>query len=108
MRDIFDQDRPMTLGAVKMATALLGLALLAAGLLVLLNASISLFQGNPLVALTKLVVGSVAVIFLFVTVRMLGEILAALHRLNDRLAILGDDIRNPRRVTASPADPSGN
>jgi hypothetical protein len=108
MRDIFDQDRPMTLGAVKMATALLGLALLAAGLLVLLNASISLFQGNPLVALTKLVVGSVAVIFLFVTVRLLGEILAALHRLNDRLAILGDDIRNPRRVTASPADPSGN
>ena len=107
MRDIFDQDRPMTLGAVKMATALLGLALLAAGLLVLLNASISLFQGHPLVALTKLVVGSVAVICLFVTVRLLGEILAALHRLNDRLAILGDDIRNPRRVTAAPADPSG-
>lgn len=107
MRDIFDQDRPMTLGAVKMATALLGIALLAAGLLVLLNASISLFQGHPLVALTKLVVGFVAVIFLFVTVRLLGEILAALHRLNDRLAILGDDIRNPRRVTATPADPSG-
>ena len=97
----------MTLGAVKMATALLGLALLAAGLLVLLNASISLFQGHPLVALTKLVVGSVAVIFLFVTVRLLGEILAALHRLNDRLAILGDDIRNPRRVTATSSDPSG-
>ncbi len=97
----------MTLGAVKMATALLGLALLAAGLLVLLNASIFLFQGHPLVALTKLVVGVVAVIFLFVTVRLLGEILAALHRLNDRLAILGDDIRNPRRVTATPADPSG-
>lgn len=97
----------MTLGAVKMATALLGLALLAAGLLVLLNASISLFQGHPFVALTKLVVGFVAVIFLFVTVRLLGEILAALHRLNDRLAILGDDIRNPRRVTTAPADPSG-
>ena len=107
MRDIFDQDRPMTLGAVKLATAILGLALLAAGLLVLLNASVSLFQGHPLVALTKLVVGLVAVIFLFVTVRLLGEILAALHRLNDRLAILGDDIRNPRRATTRPADPSG-
>ncbi|WP_373004521.1 hypothetical protein [Hyphomonas sp.] len=107
MRDIFDQDRPMTLGAVKMATSMLGLALLAAGLLVLLNASISLFQGHLFVALTKLVVGFVAVVFLFVTVRLLGEILAALHRLNDRLAILGDDIRNPRRVTTAPADPSG-
>ncbi|MEQ9436575.1 hypothetical protein [Hyphomonas sp.] len=107
MRDIFDQDRPMTLGAVKLGTAILGIGLVVSGLMVLLSALFTLFNGHPLMALTKLVIGVSVLVFLFITVRLLGEILAALHRLNDRLAILGDDIRNPRRVTATPADMAG-
>jgi hypothetical protein len=107
MRDIFDQDRPMTLGAVKLATAILGIGLVVSGLLVLLSALLTLFNGHPLMALTKLVIGVSVLAFLFITVRLLGEILAALHRLNDRIVILGDDIRNPRRVTAAPADTAG-
>ncbi|KCZ91869.1 hypothetical protein [Hyphomonas johnsonii] len=104
MRDVFDQDRPMTLGAVKMATAILGIALAAAAVLILIGVIITLFKGKLLIALTQLVLGFAGLIFLFVTVRLLGEILAALHRLNDRLAILGDDIRNPRRVAGAPGD----
>jgi hypothetical protein len=107
MRDIFDQDRPMTLGAVKVATAVLGLALLMAAVLILVSALITLFKGHVLTAVSELVAGLALVIFLFVTVRLLGEILAALHRLNDRLAILGDDIRNPRRAATSPAEKAG-
>lgn len=104
MRDIFDQDRPMTLGTVKMATAILGLGLLVSGLLILLGSLLTLFNGHPLMALTKLAVGFSVLAFLFITVRLLGEILAAMHRVNDRIAILGDDIRNPRRVTSGSAD----
>tara|TARA_R110002020_G_scaffold83397_1_gene206696 strand:- start:110598 stop:110924 length:327 start_codon:yes stop_codon:yes gene_type:complete len=107
MRDILDQDRPMTLGAVKLATAILGLALLLAVLFVLLGSLLALFSGHPVMALTRLAFGFALIIFLFVTVRLLGEILAALHRLNDRLAILGDDIRNLRRVTAAPTETTG-
>jgi hypothetical protein len=94
----------MTLGAVKMATAILGIALAAAAVLILIGVIITLFKGKLLIALTQLVLGFAGLIFLFVTVRLLGEILAALHRLNDRLAILGDDIRNPRRVAGAPGD----
>jgi hypothetical protein len=107
MRDILDQDRPMTLGAVKLATAILGLALLMAALFVLLGALFALFNGHVVMALTRLAFGAALIIFLFVTVRLLGEILAALHRLNDRLAILGDDIRNIRRVTPAPSETDG-
>jgi hypothetical protein len=97
----------MTLGAVKLATAILGLGLLVSGLLVLLDSLLTLFNGHPLMALIKLAIGFSVLAFLFITVRLLGEILAALHRVNDRIAILGDDIRNPRRVTATPADTVG-
>ncbi|KDA03552.1 hypothetical protein [Hyphomonas oceanitis] len=107
MRDILDQDRPMTLGAVKLATAILGLALLMAALFVLFGALLALFKGHVIMALTRLAFGFALIIFLFVTVRLLGEILAALHRLNDRLAILGDDIRNPTRVTSAPSETAG-
>jgi hypothetical protein len=107
MRDILDQDRPMTLGAVKLATAILGLALLMAALFVLLGALLALFNGHVVMALTRLAFGAALIIFLFVTVRLLGEILAALHRLNDRLAILGHDIRNIRRVTPAPSETDG-
>ena len=107
MRDILDQDRPMTLGAVKLATAILGLALLMAVLFVLFGALMALFNGHVIMALTRLAFGFALIIFLFVTVRLLGEILAALHRLNDRLAILGDDIRNPRHPAPTPPEKAG-
>lgn len=107
MRDIFDQDRPMTLGAVKLATAILGFGLVGSGVLVLLSSLLTLLNGHPLMALAGLVIGLSALAFLFIAVRLLGEILAALHRLNDRITILGDDIRNPRRVYASPAETAG-
>ncbi|MBU1288876.1 MAG: hypothetical protein KJ871_14260 [Alphaproteobacteria bacterium] len=107
MRDILDQDRPMTLGAVKLATAILGLALLMAALFVLFGALMALFNGHVIMALTRMAFGFALIIFLFVTVRLLGEILAALHRLNDRLAILGDDIRNLRHPAPPPPEKAG-
>jgi len=107
MRDILDHDRPMTLGAVKLATAILGLALLMAALFVLFGALMALFNGHVIMALTRLAFGFALIIFLFVTVRLLGEILAALHRLNDRLAILGDDIRNLRHPAPTLPETAG-
>ena len=57
-----------------------------------------LFTGHFIGAFVE-TLGAFAVLgFLFLVVRLLTELLAALHRLNDRLTILGDDLRSIRNA----------
>jgi len=101
MREIFDQDRAMTLGAVKQATGVLGLLFLVFAVFAILSGLGHVFTGHVFSGLAR-IVGSLALLgFLYLVIRLLAEILAALHRLNDRLSIVGEDVRSRRETGAS-------
>ena len=96
MRDIFDQDKSLSLGAVRQAAMVFNLLLAAAAFLAILRGLGRLFTGHFIGALTETLGAFVALGFLFLVVRLLTELLAAQHRLNDRLMVLGDDLRSHR------------
>ena len=105
MREIFDQERAMTLGAVKQATGVLAILFLILAAFAVLSGLGHIFSGHVFHGLAR-IVGSLAVLgFLFIVVRLLAEILAALHRLNDRLSIVGDDVRARRNPSATDSSP---
>ena len=96
MRDIFDQDKALSLGVVRQAAGVFNLLLAAAALLAILRGLGRLFTGHFLGAFVETLGAFVALGFLFLVVRLLTELLAAAHRLNDRLTVLGDDLRSVR------------
>ncbi|MBR9808244.1 MAG: hypothetical protein GYB49_13590 [Alphaproteobacteria bacterium] len=96
MRELFDQDRAMTLGAVKQATAILAVIFFIAAVFAVLSGLGWIFKGHIFTGLSRIVASFAVLGFMYVVVRFLGEILAASHRLNDRLSILGDDLRSQR------------
>jgi hypothetical protein len=98
MRDIFDQDKSLSLGVIRQAAGIFNLLLAALVLLAVLRGLGRLFTGHFIGAFVE-TLGAFAVLgFLFLVVRLLTELLAALHRLNDRLTILGDDLRSIRNA----------
>ena len=103
MRDIFDQDRAMTLSAVKHATGLVSVLFLVAAALIVLAGLGRIFGGHIFGGLSYIVLGLSGVGFFYLVIRLLGELLAALHRLNDRLTILGDDLRHARSLSEAQA-----
>jgi hypothetical protein len=96
MRDIFDQDKALSLGVVRQAAGIFNLLLGAATLLAVLRGLGRLFTGHFLGAFVETLGAFVVLGFLFLVVRLLTELLAAAHRLNDRLTVLGDDLRSVR------------
>ena len=100
MRDIFDQDRAMTLGTVKHATGLLAGVFLIAAFLMVLSGLGKVLGGHFFAGLSHIALSLSGLGFFYVVIRLLGEILTSLHRLNDRLTILGDDLRHPREPAA--------
>jgi hypothetical protein len=96
MREIFDQERAMTLGAVKQATGVLAILFLIAAAFAVLSGLGQIFSGHVFHGIGRIVASLAALGFLYLVVRLLAEILAALHRLNDRLSIVGDEIRTTR------------
>ena len=93
MRDIFDQDKSLSLGAIRQAAGVFNLLLAALVLLSVLRGLGRLFTGHFIGAFVE-TLGAFA--FLFLVVRLLTELLASMHRLNDRLTVLGDDLRSVR------------
>ncbi|HAO35568.1 MULTISPECIES: hypothetical protein [unclassified Hyphomonas] len=103
MREIFDQERAMTLGAVKQATGVLAILFLIAAAFAVLSGLGQIFSGHVFHGIGRIVASLTVLGFLYIVVRLLAEILAALHRLNDRLSVVGDDIRTRRsRPVADP------
>ena len=96
MRDIFDQDKSLSLGVIRQAAGIFNLLLAAAALLAILRSLGRLFTGHFFGAFVELLGAFVLLGFVFLVVRLLTELLAAMHRLNDRLTVLGDDLRTPR------------
>jgi len=96
MRDIFDQDKALSLGVVRQAVGVFNLLLAATALLTVLRGLGRLFTGHFLGAFVETLGAFVVLGFLFLVVRLLTELLAASHRMNDRLTVLGDDLRSVR------------
>ncbi|MBD3769417.1 MAG: hypothetical protein IE925_04660 [Rhodobacterales bacterium] len=96
MRDIFDQDKSLSLGVIRQAAGVFNLLLAAAALLAVLRSLGRLFTGHFIGAFVELLGAFVLLGFVFLVVRLLTELLAAIHRLNDRLTVLGDDLRSAR------------
>ena len=83
MRDIFDQDKSLNLGAVRQAASAFSFLLAAAAVLAILRGLGRLFTGHILGAFVETLGAFVFLGFLFLVVRLLTELLAAQHRLND-------------------------
>lgn len=108
MREIFDQQRAMTLGAVKQATGVLAILFLILAILAVLSGLGHIFSGHVFAGFARIIASLALLGFLYIVVRLLAEILAALHRLNDRLSIVGDEIRVQRSQGApAPAPDAG-
>lgn len=96
MRDVFDQDKSLSLGAMRQAAGVFNLLLAAVAFLAVLKGLGRLFTGHIFGAFIEILGAFVVLGFLFLVVRLLTELVAAQHRLNDRLTVLGDDLRSQR------------
>ncbi len=113
MRDLFQQDRAVSPATVRTATTIIGgLFALCAGLILLLALAVMLgfnpigTAGSFLTGLLQISLGAGSLLALYMIVRLLGEILMALHRLNDRMGILSDELtstRTPEKAAGKPA-----
>lgn len=96
MRDIFDQDKSLSLGVIRQAAGAFSLLLAAAAVLAILRGLGRFLTGHFIGGLAETLAALVVLGFLFLVVRLLTELLAAQHRLNDRLTVLGEDLRAQR------------
>ncbi len=103
MRDLLNQDRALSPALVRTAMAIMGLLFAGLAALVALQGLGTLFGGSFLAGLTQ-IIGGLAILFaLYLTLRLLAEILMALHRLNDRLTVLSDELRDKRAEMPKPS-----
>ena len=96
MLDFFNQDRPMPLSAAKMAVNILGILLLIGAVAVTLSGLGTFFSGKLLAGVLKITGGLAPLFFIYVVARIMVELLAAMHRMNDRMTVIGDDLRETR------------
>ncbi len=101
MREFFDQERPLSPALVKQTVSIFGLLLLVFAAIIVLSGLGTLFHGKLLGGLTQILGGISLLFFLYIAARLLAEILMALHRMNDQMTILGDDLRTVRSAPKS-------
>ena len=109
MRELLNQDRALSPALVRSAMTILSLLFAALALLVIGQGFGTMMGGAPFAGLTQ-IIGGLAILFsLYLVMRLLAEILMALHRLNDRLAVLGDDMRDKsNQATPKTSEPVRN
>ena len=98
----------MTLGffgnlSIKFLVAVFGLLLLGFGIVIVLSGLGTIFDGRLLSGLTQILGGLSLLLFMYITARLMAELLASIARLNDRLTILGDDLREKRSAAPEKA-----
>ncbi len=103
MRDFFDQERPLSPALIKQVLAVFGLLLLGVAIVIVLSGLGTVFDGRLLSGLTQILGGLSLLLFMFIAARLLAELLVSIARLNDRLTILGDDLREKRTDTPESA-----
>ena len=106
MKDLLNQDRALSPGLIRAGVFVLGVLLLALVALVGLAGLGTLFSGRPFAALIQILGGASIALFAFLVVRLLSETLMALHRLNDRMTVLGDRIPTPEAAAPKKSTPA--
>ncbi|MEE9380761.1 MAG: hypothetical protein V3V03_05085 [Hyphomonadaceae bacterium] len=105
MRELLNQERALSPALVRTAMTVMSLLFAGLALLVVLQGLGTLFGGALLAGLTQ-IIGGLAILFaLYLVMRLLAEILMALHRLNDRMTILGDTVREQREEAPKSSTP---
>ncbi|MEO0882327.1 MAG: hypothetical protein AAFY34_06300 [Pseudomonadota bacterium] len=106
MRDLFDQGRAMSPGLIRSGTGMLGALLGVAGVIVLLQGLGNILSFSaPLTGIVQISGGFGILLAVYLIVRLLSEVVLALHRLNDRLTVLSADLSATRAAGAAPAEP---
>ncbi|MEO0981456.1 MAG: hypothetical protein AAFX03_02260 [Pseudomonadota bacterium] len=103
MRQLFNQDRALSHDVVNMALRWIAGLFLAAGGIGLIFAVMTIFSGAWLTGLFQIAALFGGLIALYLLVRLQVETLWALHRLNDRMSVLSDDLRPREPAPAAPA-----
>lgn len=107
MRGMLDQDQILSPSLLKSATWVLTLLLAVIAALMLLSAIGYLFTGKFFNMLMSAAFGVGGPLTVWLIVRQLGEILLAQHRMNDRLTVLGDALREDREPVSAPVAAAG-
>ena len=103
MRGLFDKDQVLSADTIKSATMILSALLAALAATVILQALGSLFGGRFFTALVQVAGGLGVPLAIWLIVRLLSETLMAQHRLNDRLTVLTQTLREQREDAPAPA-----
>lgn len=98
MRDLFDQGRAMSPALIRTGIGLLGALLGVAAAIVFLQGLGNVLSFNaPLTGIVQISGGLGVLLAVYLIVRLLGEAVLALHRLNDRLTVLSSDLATLRK-----------
>lgn len=103
MQDLFNQDRPLSPDLIRAGVGLLGILLGVVAIFVVLMALGTLFSGAVIPAIIQAAAGLSIPLFIYLMTRILSEILFALHRQNDRMGVLAEDVRAATSTAAKPA-----
>ncbi len=107
MRGMLDQDQILSPSLLKSATWVLTLLLVVFGALMLLQSLwMVLTKFAILSALKTAAIGVGGPLAVWLVVRQLGELLMAQHRLNDRLTVLSETLRENREPQSATAEPA--
>ncbi|MEM9670566.1 MAG: hypothetical protein AAF950_16740 [Pseudomonadota bacterium] len=102
MRDLFDQGRALSPALIRSGTGLLGALLGIAAIVVVLQGlgNVLSFSSQTLTGIIQIAGGLGFLLAVYLMVRLLSEAVLALHRLNDRLTVLGSDLGTVARASA--------
>ena len=106
MRNLLDPDELMSPGLVKSATRWLSILLAVIAGFMLLMALFSLFSWNLTSAFTQAAFGLAIPLSIWLVVRLLSDMVASQHRLNDRLGIIADHLTENRSPVVEAAPPT--
>ncbi|MEL6323466.1 MAG: hypothetical protein AAGJ29_13150 [Pseudomonadota bacterium] len=105
MRELFNQDRPMSPGLIRSGVQALGLLLAAAAFVVVFYSLWTIFSGHVIPGILQATAGLGLLLALYLIVRLLGEGVMALHRLNDRMTVLSNELA-AQRTKGAEAEPA--
>lgn len=101
MRELLNQDRAMPLGLAKAFVNLIGVAFVITSIAIILLSINTVFSGNVLPGIIQIFGGPALLLSVYMLLRLLLEILMSTHRINDRVGVLSETVREKRQTSQS-------
>jgi len=98
MRDLLSQDRALSPSLVRTGITLVGAVFLALAAMIFLIGLGNVFGGHAYAGLMQIIGGLGLLFALYLLLRLLAEILMAMHRMNDKMAVLSSEIRDAQNA----------